>query len=65
MQDGYVKLPEIEFMEFKINKSNINDIKNVNSLEFLPLTEGSIIEGNEKIVKVYSINSCAMRLNYI
>jgi hypothetical protein len=65
MQDGYVKLPQIDFMEFKINPFNINDLKNINSLEFLPIQEGTIIEGNEKIVKVYSINSCALRLNYL
>jgi hypothetical protein len=63
--DGYVKLPEIDFMEYKIDNLTLDEIKNINSLEFLPLTAGSIIEGNERILKIYSINNCALRLNLI
>ena len=63
LQDGYIKLPEVEFMEYKI--TSCSDIRNVNSLEFLPLSSATVTEGNERIIKVYSINSCTLRLNLI
>jgi hypothetical protein len=69
LQDGFIKLPEIDFMEYKISNPQVrslnNDLQNINSLEFLPLSPGSIIEGNERIVKVYSIENTTLRLNLI
>ena len=67
LQDGYLKIPEIEFMEYEINeeegKEKTNTMNNINFLEFAPIKFGTVIEGNERIVKINSINSCTLRLN--
>jgi hypothetical protein len=69
--DGYLRLPEIEFMEYEINekendeKGKVKDIDllNMNYLAFERIKFESVIEGNERIVKINSINSCSLHLN--
>ena len=66
LQDGYIKLPEVEFLKFQNLNSTINEIDdNFNNPEFIPLDANSVIEGNEKIIRVFSINSCSLRINLI
>lgn len=67
--DGFLKVPEIELMKFdlkNIGDNNITDIDvlmNTSTLVFDMIPENSIIEGNERIVKINPINSCTLRLN--
>ena len=71
LQDGYLKIPEIDFMEYEIKEEETQSLNykpgdnstNVNFLEFTDIKFGSVIEGNERIVKINSINSCTLRLN--
>jgi hypothetical protein len=64
LNDGYLKLPEFDFMEYRIVTEDAG-FKNVNSLEFLPFPHNSVIEGYDRIVKVYSKRSMMLRLNII
>ena len=61
--DGYIKIPEIEFFEYEIveNQNNIND--NYSGVQFKEIDFGSFIEGNERIIKINSINEYTLRLN--
>ncbi len=63
--DGYIKIPEIEFMDYEI-KNNENDkfkVENYSGVEFSDIDNSSIIEGNERIMKINSINEYTLRLN--
>ena len=63
--DGYIKIPEIEFMDYEI-KNNENSkfkIDNYSGVEFNIIDSSSIIEGNERIMKINSINEYTLRLN--
>jgi len=64
--DGFVKLPEINIQEYILNKADkINtEMTSDNTLEFSPLSN-SIIENNQKIIKVYPISNFQMKLNII
>jgi len=64
--DGFVKLPEIYIQEHILNKADKinNELTSDNTLEFSPLSN-SIIENNQKIIKVYPISNFQMKLNII
>ena len=67
--DGYLKIPEFEFNEYELNNDNNDDnISNqLDSLggerEFEPIEYGTIIEGNEKIIKIEPSQDIILRLN--
>jgi hypothetical protein len=66
LNDGFLKLPEIDFMEYRyVNNDENKSFKNVNTLEFLPLPHSSVIEGNDRIVKIYSSNTMMLKLNFV
>ena len=72
--DGFLKLPEIEFMEYEISE-NKDDILKINENEenknefsvgkmnFDPIEYGTIIEGNEKVVNITPAKECSLKLN--
>ena len=73
--DGFLKLPEIEFMEYEISENKddvlkINENENINNDEFAigkmdfdPIEYGTIIEGNEKVVNITPAKECTLKLN--
>ena len=72
--DGFLKLPEIEFLEYEIaeNKDDsilkINENENkgeftVGKMSFDPIEYGTIIEGNEKVVNITPAKECSLKLN--
>ena len=71
--DGFVKLPEIEFLEYEISENNddilkINEEENkgeftIGKMNFEPIEYGTLIEGNEKVVNITPSKECALKLN--
>ena len=72
--DGFLKIPEIEFMEYEITenkddilKINENDEKKdeftIGKMNFEPIEYGTIIEGNEKVVNITPAKECTLKLN--
>lgn len=71
--DGFVKLPEIEFLEYEISENNddilkINEEENkgeftIGKMNFEPIEYGTLIEGNEKVVNITPAKECALKLN--
>ena len=81
--DGFLKLPEIEFMEYEIpnNKEENNDkikIEGVKSdddkersfeetiigkMNFDPIEYGTVIEGNQKVLRITPTTECSLKLN--
>ena len=71
--DGFVKLPEIEFLEYeitedkddilKINENEKKDEYSVGKMSFDPIEYGTIIEGNEKVVNITPAKECSLKLN--
>ena len=71
--DGFVKLPEIEFLEYeitenkddilKINENEKKDEYSVGKMSFDPIEYGTIIEGNEKVVNITPAKECTLKLN--
>ena len=85
--DGFVKLPEIEFLEYeikegaktdkksnedKIDKLKIDFVENsedekediaIGDMNFDPIEFGTVIEGNEKVLKIKPTTECALKLN--
>ena len=72
--DGFLKLPEIEFLEYEIaeNKDDsilkINENENkgeftVGKINFDPIEYGTIIEGNEKVVNITPAKECTLKIN--
>ena len=84
--DGFLKLPEIEFLEYEIknrDKTNEKPEKKVDKLKlnfdevdedekedivigdmnFDPIEFGTVIEGNEKILRIKPTIECALKLN--
>ena len=72
--DGFVKLPEIEFLEYEISENNddilkINEEENkgeftIGKMNFEPIEYGTLIEGNEKVVNITPAKECALKLNF-
>ena len=72
--DGFLKLPEIEFLEYEIteikddilkineNEENKNEFS-VGKMNFDPIEYGTIIEGNEKVVNITPAKECSLKLN--
>ena len=81
MVDGFLKLPEIEFLEYDIqnkiedkkddklqievleNSEDYNEEIVIGKMNFEPIEFGSIIEGNEKIVKINPNTEYSLKLN--
>ena len=72
--DGFLKLPEIEFLEYeltevkddilKINENEENQMEfSVGKMNFDPIEYGTIIEGNEKVVNITPSKECSLKLN--
>ena len=73
--DGFLKLPEIEFMEYEISENKddilkINENENIKKdefsigkIDFEPIEYGTIIEGNEKVVNITPAKECTLKLN--
>ena len=79
--DGFLKLPEIEFLEYEIqgkNESKIEKLKFgkeddneeskddeliIGKMTFDPIEYGTVIEGNEKILKITPATECSLKLN--
>ena len=75
--DGFLKLPEIEFLEYEIGskKEEKDDILNVidsdneskdiviGKMNFIPIEYGATIEGNEKVLKITPITESSLKLN--
>ena len=79
--DGFLKLPEIEFLEYDIqnkiedkkddklqievleNSEDYNEEIVIGKMNFEPIEFGSIIEGNEKIVKINPNTEYSLKLN--
>ena len=72
--DGFLKLPEIEFLEYeltevkddilKINENEENQMEfSVGKMNFEPIEYGTIIEGNEKVVNITPSKECSLKLN--
>ena len=70
--DGFLKLPEIEFFEYEIqNKENgIQDDNKereeemiIGKMNFEPIELGSVIEGNEKVIKIIPFKESSLKLN--
>ena len=71
--DGFVKLPEIEFLEYeitedkddilKINENEKKDEYSVGKMSFDPIEYGTIIEGNERVVNITPAKECTLKLN--
>ena len=71
--DGFVKLPEIEFLEyeitqnkddiFKINESEKKDEFSIGKMNFEPIEYGTIIEGNGKVINITPAKECTLKLN--
>ena len=75
--DGFLKLPEIEFLEYEIGskKDQKDDILNVidsdneskdiiiGKMNFIPIEYGATIEGNEKVLKITPITESSLKLN--
>ena len=71
--DGFLKLPEIEFMEYEITENNDDVLKinenekkdefSIGKMNFEPIDYGTIIEGNEKVVNITPAKECTLKLN--
>ena len=72
--DGFLKLPEIEFLEYeitdvkddilKINENEENQGEfSVGKMNFDPIEYGTIIEGNGKVVNITPSKECSLKLN--
>ena len=79
--DGFLKLPEIEFLEYDIqnkiedkqddklqievleNSEDYNEEIVIGKIHFEPIEFGSIIEGNEKIIKINPNTEYSLKLN--
>ena len=72
--DGFLKLPEIEFLEYeitdvkddilKINENEENQGEfSVGKMNFDPIEYGTIIEGNGKVVNIIPSKECSLKLN--
>jgi len=69
LQDGYIRLPELEFSDFQAELSDESEKDrkdSVNHMEFLELNKNTVyIEGNEKIVKINPVNQTSVKINVI
>ena len=65
--DGFLHLPEIEFLESEIKENENNNKKdnNLNSIDFNQIEFGTYIEGNEKILKINSLSENTVKLNLL
>ena len=75
--DGFLKLPEIEFMEYEIQnnkeentdkiKINNNKIKGeemaIGEMNFDPIEYGTVIEGNQRVLRITPTTECSLKLN--
>jgi len=76
--DGYLKLPEIEFLEYEMpgeektekikfdtrddNEDSKEEIA-IGKMVFEPIEYGTIIEGNEKVLRITPTAECSLKLN--
>ena len=72
--DGFLKLPEIEFLEYEITEQEDDQIKinendgnkdefAIGKIKFDPIEYGTVVEGNEKVVNITPSNECSLKLN--
>ena len=79
--DGFLKLPEIEFLEYEIHNKTAekkdekikidileDSIDNkeeivIGKMNFDPIEFGTIIQGNEKVIKIKPNTECSLKLN--
>ena len=76
--DGFLKLPEIEFLEYEIpgeekkekikidtgddNEDSKEEIA-IGKMVFDPIEYGTVIEGNEKVLRITPTTECSLKLN--
>ena len=80
--DGFLKLPEIEFLEYELEKKETED-KNeiikiggvseesednkqeiiIGKMTFDPIEFGTVIEGNQKVLRINPTTECSLKLN--
>ena len=76
--DGFLKLPEIEFLEYEMpgeektekikfdtrddNEDSREEIA-IGKMVFDPIEYGTVIEGNEKVLRITPTTECSLKLN--
>lgn len=67
LQDGYIRLPELELSDYhEYEEIDIDRKESVNHMEFVELNYSSVwIEGNQKIIKVNPVNQTSLKVNVI
>ena len=81
--DGFLKLPEIEFLEYELEKKETEEDKNeiikiggvsedsednkqeiiIGKMSFDPIEFGTVIEGNQKVLRIKPTTECSLKLN--